>query len=169
MSHTSSGLHAAPSGWMNERAERLAGGGARWLKQLGLCQLPSVIKKVSMHWSQDTRRLMSSQRWLRDWRLWPGWVTAFKKEQFGNLELRPRKSAVPPRCRGPGRRAASLGSGDKQDCTCNLRNLPLVYRRKFICSSEKPADEFACSYWALMFLGRLDCGLILFTVSFRCS
>lgn len=45
MSHTSSGLHASPSGWMNERAERLAGGGAQWLRRRGLCQLLNVIKK----------------------------------------------------------------------------------------------------------------------------
>lgn len=57
MSHTSSGPHAFPSGWMNERAERLAGGGAQWLRRRGLCQLPSVIKKVSVCWSQRLRHL----------------------------------------------------------------------------------------------------------------
>lgn len=55
MSHTSSGLHASPSGWMNERAERLAGGGAQWLRGRVLCQLLSVIKKVSVGWSQGLR------------------------------------------------------------------------------------------------------------------
>lgn len=38
MSHTSSGLHASPWGWMNERAVRLAGGGVRWLRGHVLCQ-----------------------------------------------------------------------------------------------------------------------------------
>lgn len=55
MSHTSSGLHASPSGWMNERAERLAGGGAQWLMGRGLCQLLNVIKRVSVCWSQGLR------------------------------------------------------------------------------------------------------------------
>lgn len=56
MSHTSSGLHASPSGWMNERAERLAGGGARRLRGRGVCQLLNVIKKVSVFRSQGLRR-----------------------------------------------------------------------------------------------------------------
>lgn len=41
---------------MNERAERLAGGGAQWLRRRGLCRLPNVIKKVSVCWSQGLRR-----------------------------------------------------------------------------------------------------------------
>lgn len=57
MSHTSSGLHASPSGWMNERAERLAGGGARRLRGRGVCQLLNVIKKVSVFRSQGLRRV----------------------------------------------------------------------------------------------------------------
>lgn len=44
MSHTSSGLDASPSGWMNERAVRLAGGGVQWLGGHGLCQLLNGIK-----------------------------------------------------------------------------------------------------------------------------
>lgn len=86
MSHTSSGLHASPSGWMNERAERLAGGGAQWLRGRGLCQLLNGIKKVSVCWSQDRRRAHQRKlkMWLSlggcvTWQLWPGWVTAFKK------------------------------------------------------------------------------------------
>lgn len=55
MSHTSSGLHASPLGWMNERAERLAGGGTHWQRQHGLCQLLNVIKKVSLCWSQGLK------------------------------------------------------------------------------------------------------------------
>lgn len=64
MSHTSSGLHASPSGWMNERAERLAGGGARWLRRRGLCQLLNVIKKVSVCWSQGLRCAHRLKMWL---------------------------------------------------------------------------------------------------------
>lgn len=52
MSHTSSGLHASPSGWMNERVVRLAGGGFQWLRGHGLCQLHNKIKSVSVFWSK---------------------------------------------------------------------------------------------------------------------
>lgn len=61
MSHTSSGLHASPSGWMNERAERLAGGGAQWLRGRGLCQLLNGIKKISVCLSQDLRHAHQRQ------------------------------------------------------------------------------------------------------------
>lgn len=44
MSHTSSGLHASPSGWMNERAERLARGRASWQRRRGLCLLLNAIR-----------------------------------------------------------------------------------------------------------------------------
>lgn len=52
MSHTSSGLHASPSGWMNERVVRLAGEGFQWLRGHGLCQLLNKIKSVSAFWSK---------------------------------------------------------------------------------------------------------------------
>lgn len=87
MSHTSSGLHASPSGWMNERAERLAGGGAQWLKR-DLCQLLSGIKKVSACWSHGLRR--AYQRQLKMWLFLGGCVTALTRlshrfQLFGNL------------------------------------------------------------------------------------
>lgn len=65
MSHTSSGLHASPSGWMNERAVRLAGGGAQWLRGRGLCQLLNGMKKVSVCWSQGMRCAYQHQLKLR--------------------------------------------------------------------------------------------------------
>lgn len=75
MSHTSSGLRASPSGWMNERAVRLAGGGAERLKRRGLCQWPIMQLReclVCRWWGVSfTRRCcfrpLSSPGGLWDW------------------------------------------------------------------------------------------------------
>lgn len=88
MSHTSSGLHASPSGWMNERAERIAGGGAQWLRGRDLCQLLNGIKKVSARWSQGLRHAYQGQ--LEMWLFLGGCVTALTRlshrfHLFGNL------------------------------------------------------------------------------------
>lgn len=86
MSHTSSGLHASPSGWMNERAERFAGGGAQWLRRRDLRQLPNVIKKVSVSWSLALR--CAHQHLLKMWSSQGGCVT----DGFDQAESPPSKS-----------------------------------------------------------------------------
>lgn len=137
MSHTSSGLHASPWGWMNERAVRLAWGGVHWLREHCLCQLLNGIKNVSVCRLQD---LGAFQRQPEMQLFLGGSVTdGFQQTESPpstvwnfQAQLWPQKKATLPRCCGPGRTAQRLGSGEEQDCTCKARNLSLANRRKFI-------------------------------------
>lgn len=58
MSHTSSGLRASPSGWMNERVVGLAGGELHWLRGDSPCQLLNKRKRRKI----GTYRRVSGRR-----------------------------------------------------------------------------------------------------------
>lgn len=90
MSHTSSGLHASPSGWMNEGVVRLAGGRFQWLKGHGLCQLLNRIKNVSVCWSQG---LGAYRHQLEMWLSLGGCMTdSFEQAESPPSTLTPKDS-----------------------------------------------------------------------------
>lgn len=148
MSHTSSGLRASPSGWMNERVVGLAGGELHWLKGDSPCQLLNKRRrrKIGMYRRVSGRRAGGRRGWpgrrsapppnggcpkVAQW-----WTSQSRlshrlrlfiknnqlKKNISSPALTPEDSHSAKVLR-PWEGSPDSGSGEEWARTCNVRNL----------------------------------------------